>query len=362
MKHQIANRWSAFILLSAILITTSSCKKEEVVIADEILHPVKLEVPANFPKFVDDPDNPLTKEGIELGRLLFYDTRLSGNNTLSCGSCHRQAIAFSDGIALNNNGVSGKTLPRHSPTLINLAWTTNGLFWDGGSTNLESQAFAPITNADEMHQNLMELEFELKQVPDYVKRFKQVFNVDVKSAAIVKALAQFQRSLVSADSRYDQYIRKENNISLSTEELMGLNIVNEKCKRCHSGELFTDNNYHNNGLDSNFSNADHEGLYQGRYRVTFNPSDLGKFKTPTLRNVLLTAPYMHDGRFKTIDEVLTHYGNGIKPSATTDHLLYQNQGKLGISLSATEKSAIVAFLKTLTDEKFITNKKFKNPF
>lgn len=361
MIGSIAKKQFALTFISLIAMVASSCKKEEEAIIDDVLHPVKLDVPVNFPKFTDDPNNPLTAEGIELGRLLFYDPRLSGNNKISCGSCHRQNIAFSDAVALNNIGVSGVELPRHSPALINLAWANNGLFWDGGSTNLESQAFGPLTNADEMHQNLTELEHELKQVPVYVKMFKLLFNSEIKSVQVVKALAQFQRTLVSGNSKYDRYVRKEPGVNLTTEELNGLTLVNAKCRSCHTGELFTDNGYHNNGIDHDFSNTDHEGLYQGRFRVTFNPLDLGKFKTPTLRNIMLTAPYMHDGRFKTIDEVLEHYNAGLKNSATVDRLLFQNGHQLGIPISSTEKVAIKAFLHALTDNDFITNKKFSDP-
>lgn len=360
MKGLIAKKQFALIVLSLIVMVISSCKKEEVTLTDDILHPVKLEAPANFPKFTDDPDNPLTAEGVELGRLLFYDTRLSGNNSISCGSCHRQNIAFSDSVALNSIGVSGVKLPRHSPALINLAWANNGLFWDGGSTNLESQAFGPLTNVDELHQNLTELEHELKQVPAYIKMFKLVFNSEIKSAHIVKALAQFQRTLVSGNSKYDQYIRREQPTVLTTQELAGLNLVNAKCRSCHTGELFTDNGYHNNGIDAIFNN-EHEGIHQGKYRITQIPFDLGKFKTPTLRNIMLTAPYMHDGRFKNIDEVLEHYNTGLRNSATVDPLLFQNHNQLGIPISIIEKEAIKAFLHTLTDNDFITNKKFSHP-
>lgn len=359
MSSLIAKKRFLYFLSLTILIT-SSCKKEEVIETDPILRSVRLKVPANFPKYVDDIDNPLTEQGIELGRLLFYDKRLSGNNQISCASCHQQDLAFSDAVALNNIGVSRKTLDRHSPALINLAWANTGLFWDGGVTNLESQAFAPLTSADEMHQNLSELEFELKQVPAYVKLFNLVFNSEVKSVHVVKALAQFQRSLVSGDSKYDQFIRKENNVSLTNLELAGLNLVTEKCKICHSGELFTDNRYHNNGIDDAYSD-ELEGIHQGRYRITQIPFDMGKFKTPTLRNIMLTAPYMHDGRFKTIDEVLEHYNIGLKNSASIDLLLFQNGKQLGIPISISEKVAIKAFLNTLTDQHFITNKKFSNP-
>jgi cytochrome c peroxidase len=360
MNSLIAKKRFA-VFLSLVILITSSCKKDEVIKTDDVLHLVKLDVPSNFPKFVDDLDNPLTKEGIELGRLLFYDTRLSGSNQLSCASCHRQDLAFSDAIALSNTGASGKTLPRHSPALINLAWATNGLFWDGGVTNLESQAFAPLTSADEMNQNLTELDSELKQVPDYVKRFKLVFGSEIKSASVVKALAQFERTMVSGNSKYDQYIRKEVGVALTSEELNGLNLINSKCRNCHTGELFTDNNYHNNGINNDFSNTDHDGLYQGRFRVTFNVNDLGRFKTPTLRNVMLTAPYMHDGRFKNIDEVLEHYNAGLRSSSTVDPLLFQNSNKLGIPISAVEKASIKAFLNTLTDNVFLKNKDLSNP-
>jgi cytochrome c peroxidase len=344
-----------------LLVSVTSCKKD---VPLEKSNPapqaVKLEVPGNFPAAEQDLDNPLTAEGIELGRMLFYDVRLSGNNRISCASCHRQDLAFTDGVALSSIGVSGKTLDRHAPALFNLAWAKTGLFWDGGSKNLESQAFGPLTSADEMHQDLLVLETELKQVPDYVTRFKQAFNEEIKSTNVVKALAQFQLTLISGTSRYDKFKRAEAGGNLTTIELQGMNLVNSKCKACHSGELFTDDGYHNNGIDATFSD-DHEGIFQGRFRVSFDPNDMGKFKTPSLRNVMLTAPYMHDGRFKNIDEVLDHYQFGIKISPTTDQLLYQNQGQLGIPLSQTEREAIIAFLGTLTDHEFITNKKINNP-
>ncbi|EHQ31085.1 cytochrome-c peroxidase [Mucilaginibacter paludis] len=355
-------RFAAMLLLIGSL-AISSCKKDEVAGTDPVvtMHPAVLAVPANFPAVVNDPDNPLTKEGIALGRMLFYDTRLSGLNKLSCASCHRQDLAFSDGLALSNIGESGNTMERHSPALINLAWANNGLFWDGGSTNLESQAFGPLSSADEMHQNLYELEAELKAVPDYVQRFKTVFNSEVKSAAIVKALAQFEQTLISGNSKYDRYSRKENGTSLNGEEQLGLSLFNTKCRSCHAGELFTDNGYHNNGIDNDFSNDAFERIFMGRFRITNNPADLGKFKTPTLRNIMLTAPYMHDGRFKTIGEVLAHYHNGIKVSPTTDPLLYQNGGQAGVPMTGPEMQAIKAFLATLTDTDFIQDTKLSKP-
>jgi cytochrome c peroxidase len=350
-------------LFFMIILSALSCKKDNAGIPDTgKLHPVSLATPANFPPVVPDEYNQLTTEGIALGRMLFYDKRLSASNQISCASCHHQEIAFSDGISLSSAGESGKKLLRHAPALINLAWMKNGLFWDGGSTNLESQAFAPLTDANEMHQNLTELEYELKAIPQYVQSFKRVFGREVKSADIVKALAQFERTLISGDSKYDRYARKEKGAVLTTQELDGLTIVNKSCKGCHSGELFTDDSYHNNGIDADFTNDAFEGVYQGRYRISYNPADLGKFRTPTLRNVMLTAPYMHDGRFTSITEVLEHYAQHIKISPTTDPLLYQYNGTVGVPLSNADKTAVIAFLNTLTDQNFVNNPNLSNPY
>lgn len=350
---------NAVLILFAIL--GYSCKKDvSTEVASPVPHAIKLLVPANFPMADEHPDNPLTLEGIELGRELFYDVRLSGSNRISCASCHRQNLAFTDGVALSNTGVSGKQLHRHAPALFNLAWSKSGLFWDGGAKNLESQAFGPLTSVDEMHQDLQELEKELKQVPAYLKQFKLAFNQEISSANVVKALAQFQRTLISGESKYDHYKRGENSVSLTTMELEGLKLVENKCNGCHSGELFTDDLFHNNGLDHSFSD-EHEGIFQGRFRVSFNPQDMGRFKTPSLRNVMLTGPYMHDGRFDSIDQVLDHYQTGIEYSPTTDLLLHQNQGQPGIPLSGKERVAIKAFLTTLTDYKLLINKKIGNP-
>ncbi len=330
------------------------CKKDYVTSEQ----PYTLAVPGNFPPISTSyPNNPLSEDGIEFGRKLFYDVRLSGNNRISCASCHKQELAFSDGISLTNIGVSGNTLHRHSPALINMAWSNNGLFWDGGSTNLESQAFAPITNEDEMNQDLIVLEKELKQVPEYIILCRKVFNDTIKAAYIAKALAQFQRTLISSNSKYDKYIRHENNIVLTSTELLGLSLVKTKCQPCHSTDLFTDDQYHNNGIDSDFSNNSFDNLFLGRFRITNNTDDIGKYKTPTLRNIMLTAPYMHDGRFANIETALDHYSSSVKISATTDAALLPG----GIPLTAMEKQAIITFLHTLTDEDFTSDPKLARP-
>ncbi|RZM01153.1 MAG: cytochrome-c peroxidase, partial [Pedobacter sp.] len=209
-----------------------------------------------------------------------------------------------------------------------------------------------------MQQDLNELEYELKQVPEYQNRFAEVFQDGLKAANVAKALAQFQYALISSNAKYDRYRRGE--ATLNDRELLGMSLVEAKCKSCHAGELFTDNSYHNNGMDDIFGD-EHEGIHQGRYRVTHVPLDMGKFKTPTLRNVMLTAPYMHDGRFRDIDQVLEHYNAGIKNSPSVDPLLFRHNAMLGVPISANEKIAIKAFLNALTDNDFITNKKFSDP-
>jgi cytochrome c peroxidase len=314
-------------------------------------------VPDNFPDFIDSKTNPLTEDGIALGKKLFFDKRLSGNDQVSCATCHQQNSAFSDGFALTTQGISGKALERNSPALINLAWANNGLFWDGGSTNLESQAFAPLAHQDEMQQNLTELIEELNADAYYPRLFNKAFGRAINQADIVKAIAQFERILISANSKYDKYVRKESGGNLDADELKGLQLAEQFCFSCHATPLLTDNLFHNNGIDNDFTDDTDLMMRKGRFRITNNLQDLGKFKTPTLRNIEKTAPYMHDGRFGTLEKVLDHYSNGVLASATLDPLLNQN-GELGITLSETNKKQLIAFLKTLTDYKYITDKRF----
>jgi cytochrome c peroxidase len=319
-----------------------------------------LTVPAGFPASVLMESNPLTEEGVLLGRTLFFDPGISANGKVSCSSCHEPSLAFSDGVRIPQNGVSGHPLHRHSPALFNLAWSGNGLFWDGGSKNLESQASGPLTHADEMGMDISELEHRLRQDQAYTELFESAFGDGVSGANVAKALAQFQRTLISANSRYDQSVGPLRKVELNDAELKGLTLVRKHCAACHSGELFTDNRFHNNGLDADFSDGSHEMVYLGRYRISHAEADIGAFKTPSLRNIMVTAPYMHDGRFNSIDEVLDHYSEGIKEVATTSRLLYQDNGRAGIPLNKEERSAIIAFLNALTDRDFIDNESWRN--
>ncbi|MFP9114722.1 cytochrome-c peroxidase [Flavobacterium sp. RHBU_3] len=312
-----------------------------------------IKLPNGFPKFEDSETNPLTTSGIELGKKLFFDVRLSGKNTVSCATCHMPERAFSDGVALARHGVSGNQLHRNAPALINLAWATNGLFWDGGSANLESQAFAPLAHADEMYQNLDELVAELSADETYKVLFEKAFSSGITQVNIVKAIAQYERTLISGNSKYDQYLRGQAGVDLSPEEQYGKQLAEKFCFSCHSGALLTDNDYHNNGLDDDFTNQSYDRIYQGRYRVTYNLEDLGKYKTPTLRNIALTGPYMHDGRFETLEEVVNFYAESIKDSPTLDTLLKQNSTP-GFALNENDRKALVRFLKLLTDDDFVS--------
>ncbi|MDR7131442.1 cytochrome c peroxidase [Algoriphagus sp. 4150] len=337
------------------LVSCTTVVEDQVPIGDKVGTGIELEIPEGFPSPVYMMDNPLTEEGVLLGKRLFFDKEISSNGKVSCASCHNPHLAFSDGVALGREGVSGNPLERHSPALFNLAWMGNGLFWDGGSKNLESQALGPLTHADEMGMDLSELEHRLRQDPTYPHLFEDAFDNGVSAGNVAKALAQFQRTLVSAKSRYDQSLRASSGVSLSESELRGLGLVRQHCGACHSGELLTDNQFHNNGIDGDFSDLSHEMIHLGRYRITHTEGDVGAFKTPSLRNVMVTAPYMHDGRFTSIDEVITHYTSGVADVETTSPLLFQQTGKVGISLTDDEKSAIKDFLETLTDHDFISN-------
>ena len=314
-------------------------------------------IPDNFPAFIDSKTNPLTEEGIALGKKLFFDRRLSGNNQVSCATCHQQDLAFSDGVALTKQGISGNALERNSPALINLAWAGNGLFWDGGSNNLESQAFAPLAHQDEMHQNLTELIEELNADAYYPKMFNKAFGKAVNQADIVKAIAQFERTLISSNSKYDKYVRGETGGEMNKNELSGLRLAEQFCFSCHATPLLTDNLYHNNGIDNDFTDDTELMNKRGRARITSNSEDLGKFRTPTLRNVEKTGPYMHDGRFATLQQVMEHYNSGVLDSPTLDPLLKKNE-KLGVPLSEAEKRQLISFLSTLTDYEFLNNKEF----
>lgn len=322
--------------------------------------------PANFGNRINVPDNnPTTKQGVYLGRLLFYETKLSANNTLSCGSCHKQEHAFTDGKALSE-GVDHVLSTRNSMSLANLLWTRK-FFWDGRAASLEDQAGVPLTNPHEMGQSLDESAKKLSRTANYPVIFKTVYgDKAITGERIVKAIAQFERTLISANSKYDQYL--QGTYKPTKDELKGMALFNNapepeqgirgaNCAHCHGGPKNYMELFHNNGLDSIPKDAGIETL-------TGQSGDRGRFKVPTLRNIALTGPYMHDGRFKTLDEVVDHYSEHIQESASLSAFLRGESNIVGgrsLKLQPHEKKELIAFLNMLTDTGFVTNSNFSDP-
>jgi cytochrome c peroxidase len=319
--------------------------------------------PAHFPEPVYDlSQNPLTVEGVQLGRFLFYDGILSRTNVIGCGTCHQQATAFTHHGHELSHGVNDQLGTRNAPAVQNLAWGTS-FFWDGNQHLLDSVSLFPIQNKVEMDETMDNILVKLRATPaagqkvqvDYPRMFKAAYgNEEITSVKVRKALSQFMMTMVSANSKYDYYVLGDAS-ALSTAEKTGLELFKQHCASCHSGALFTDYSYRNNGLPPIKIND------QGRFGITNNENDRYKFKVPSLRNVGLTAPYMHDGRFVTLEQVLTHYTDQMQPSATLDDIFKLPGGKVGIKLTAAEKQNIILFLKTLSDDQFISNAQLSDP-
>ncbi len=303
------------------------------------------QIPAHFPD-TEYPmeNNPVTENGFLLGKKLFYDGILSRDGSISCGSCHIQFSAFTHTGHDVSHGIEDRLGTRNSPAIQNMAWS-KFFFWDGGVHNLDLLPFNPIENPVEMDEQVPNAVNKLKAHSGYPPLFEKAFGTpEVSGRRMMQALSQFMNMLVSANSRYDQYALGKSD-ALSSEEKEGLAIFKNKCDRCHTSPLFTDNGFHNNGLQQTND--------KGRFGITLNPDDAYKFKTPSLRNLSRTAPYMHDGRFGTLEEVLEHYVSGIRPSATTDSILLG-----GIALNTHERTRLLQFLKTLDDEVFVRDKRF----
>jgi cytochrome c peroxidase len=314
-----------------------------------------LVIPDGFPDMIIPEDNPMTVEGVELGRRLFYDPILSADNTQSCASCHGQGFSFTDNGKRFSTGIDGIAGTRNAMAIINAGWMPS-FFWDGRDPTLEAQALEPVPNPIEMHQSWPNAVTKLKNHPQYPDWFFDAFGTrSIDSSHVAKAIAQFERTLISGNSKWDRYLRGE--AELTQAESKGFEVFFTErgdCFHCHATILFTDNLFHNNGLDADFTD-------NGLFDVTGNQNDIGKFKTPTLRNIIYTAPYMHDGRFETLEEVIDFYSEGLQFSPTIDPLMKNvNQG--GIQLSDDEKQNLIAFIKTLTDTTFVTNPAFSNPF
>ncbi|MDB6064704.1 MAG: hypothetical protein JWR26_912 [Pedosphaera sp.] len=315
--------------------------------------PFDLQIPASFPRPELPLDNPLTVEGVALGRKLFSETQLSRDNSQSCASCHKSGNAFADAGRALSLGVDGLPGRRNAMPLFNLLWQRE-FFWDGRVSRLRDQTLKPIQDPLEMHESLDHMAAKLAADADYPVLFKNAFGAtNITGERVGLALEQYLFTLISADSKFDRAARSE--AEFTDQEKRGLELFiteydpargksGADCFHCHGGFLFSDYAYKNNGLDA-------EPRDLGRFLATTNAADRAKFKTPSLRNVELTAPYMHDGRFATLEEVVEHYNSGVHRSATLDPNLAKHPDT-GLQLPAADKAALVAFLKTLTDEQF----------
>ncbi len=336
---------SVLFVFGLVTLVVIGCKKDPGNVASiEETTPYTPTYPDYFPEFPVSDVNPMTEEGVNLGRHLYYDVQLSENgpmNGMSCSSCHTQSSAFT-------NASPGRAALPH----INLAWNTSFL-WDG--------------KVEGTVEEIMKFEVEeffvtdisvLQNDPNYPSLFKKAFgSSEITHEKTAFALGQFFKSLISGNTKFDRFLSSEG--TLTASELNGLNIFTTEtgdCFHCHSLPLMSDNQFHNIGLDSVFAGAE-----QGRYVVTSDPVDIGKFKTPTLRNIELTAPYMHDGRFATLEEVIDHYDSGVLRSATLDPIMTKNGGLPGLNLTPQEKLDLVAFLKTLTDVSFTIDPAYSAP-
>lgn len=325
-------------------------------------------VPSNFPTTTYDlAKNPVTEAGFVLGRTLFYDGILSRDGTISCGECHRQEYAFTHHQHDISHGIEDRIGERNAPAVQNMAWMKE-FFWDGGVHDLDLFSIAPIENPVEMDEKLGNVLAKLRKSEKYPPLFEKAFgSKEITTERFLKSLSQFMLVLTSSNSKYDKVVRNEG-ATFTADEADGLVIFKQKCASCHAGELFTDQSYRNNGLTLEsqrqvFIAETNKVIVktlrdEGRYRITQNPADLYKFKVPSLRNVAVTRPYMHDGRFWTLDDVLNHYANNMVNNGYIDAVFRQANGKVGIPLSGDEKRKLTAFLNTLTDRNLLLNPKF----
>lgn len=347
-----------------------SCRKNDEPTPDTGIEPnapYAFILPNYFPALPVPADNPLTVRGVELGRMLFYDPILSSDSTISCASCHNITHSFADNKAFST-GVNNATGIINAMALINLGWQER-FFWNGRSHSLENQALEPINNPIEMHETSENVVKKLKRHPIYSKKFQAAFGIEnITPNLVAKAIAQFERIIVSYQSKYDKFyeIREE---AFNAQEFAGLQIFfseRGQCFHCHgaNGTILAhnlDTVFRNNGLLS-----DAEQVGRGLGGITGNRFDDGKFKVPTLRNIELTAPYMHDGRFNTLEEVVDFYSSSIHLNQNIDINFSKIGDRIdtygGLGLSSEEKANLVTFLKTLTDTTFVKNPLYQDPF
>ena len=310
-----------------IALTSSKLKVNQIVI------------PSGFPDFIVPEDNPMSDAKIELGKKLFFEKLLSRDSSISCATCHNPKYAFTDGL-VKAKGIKDREVTRNTPTLTNMAYNTSFLR-DGVNPSLEAQVIVPIHEKNEFDFHILLAAERLKKKKEYVDLSLAAFGEVPNPKVISNAIASFERTLISGNSRYDQFTFQKDSSALSNSELRGMHLFNKhNCVSCHSGFNFTNGEVVNNGLYQNYEDI-------GKMRVTLDPKDNGAFKVPTLRNVALTAPYMHDGSLKSLEAVVDHYIKGGFDNPNKDNRIKK------LSLSENEKQDLVAFLKCLSDSSFI---------
>jgi cytochrome c peroxidase len=331
------------ILAFSTILLISACQKNE----EEIrMDRAQLTIPNGFPQLPATLANELTDARIALGKQLFYDTRLSADNSISCGSCHRAEYAFAEPLSLSK-GIGGRSGFRNAQPLFNLAWKDH-YFRDGGVSLLKLTAMNPIQNPNEMGSSLLEIVLKLREDDTYRAAFKKAYNDTISGNSILHALMCFQVGFISGNSRYDQW-KNGNPSALSEQEIRGKKLFFSSktgCSNCHGSFNFDSPGFASNGLFEAYADS-------GRQRITMDPADRGKFSIPSLRNIAHTAPYMHDGSFANLEEVLNHYSKGGTGFYNTDERIKP------LKLSKDEKLDLLAFLESLTDEGFLHNAEFK---
>lgn len=365
-------RFGSLLLILPLWLTLTSCEKDPPMedrgrdLGSVTYDPVSFlpDLPQGYPRIVENPDNPMTLAGVDLGHQLFFDPILSADSTMSCASCHLPQKGFTDGLAVSV-GIDGIAGTRSAMSVFNAGFVKRGLFWDGRSPTLEIQALEPVENPIEMHETWPNVENKLWRHEQYPELFRKAFGIryskEITSDMAAKAMAQYMKALVTGgDSKYNRAMRGETFFNEAQQNGFDMWFdvspfyPDAECGHCHNGPLLTVDDYFNNGLDSvvtldNFPD-------RGRGAVTGVYYDNGKFRAPSLINIELTAPYMHDGRFATLEEVIEHYNSGGHYAENID----ANMRRL--DLTEQQKEEILAFMKTFTDTTYLSDPLFQSPF
>lgn len=345
MKKRIVGLSLLLSFSSAIVLLPSFAEDKE--------KDIQFVVPKGWPKpSYNFSKNPVTQEGFKLGRKLFFDPLLSKDSSTSCASCHLQFTNYTHVDHAVSHGIKGLKGTRNTLSIINLAWNKT-FMWDGGVNNLEVQPLAPIQNPVEMDNTLDNIIMKLNRSAIYKEKFKQVFgdSAQITGQRILKALAQYMVSIESYNSKYDKVMRHEKDVAFTEGEKKGLELFRKNCASCHKEPLFTSDTYENNGLE-----VDPRYKDGGRIKITRLEKDSLKFRVPSLRNIEVSYPYMHDGRFRNLEMVLFHYTNSIVQSPYLSEKL-----KKPVVLAEEDKKNLIAFLKTLTDKEFLYDARFREP-